>query len=129
MVDATYKLNELRMPLYLMLVVDSNGQNEIIAMYLTALETEEAISKMIQAFKSHNTQWSETVVVIYDKAFTERVVFQREFPDASLNICLFHTMRSMRREVSCNKLGLLSGDRDHTLKLLTRLAYSSSEEK
>ena len=103
MVDATYKLNELRMPLYLMLVVDSNGQNEIIAMYLTALETEEAISKMVQAFKSHNTQWSETVVVISDKDFTERVVFQREFPDASLNICLFHTMRSMRREVSCNK--------------------------
>ena len=56
MVDATYKLNELRMPLYLMLVVDSNGQSEIIAMYLTALETEEAISKMVQAFKSHNIQ-------------------------------------------------------------------------
>ena len=66
------------------------------------------------------------MVVISDKDFTERVVFQREFPDASLNICLFHTMR---REVSCNKLGLLSGDRDHALKLLTRLAYSSSEEK
>ena len=35
----------------------------------------------------------------------------------------------MRREVSCNKLGLLSGECDHALKLLTRLAYSSSEEK
>ena len=31
MIDATYKLNDLRMPLYLMLIVDSNGQSEIVA--------------------------------------------------------------------------------------------------
>ena len=31
MIDATYKLNELRMPLYLMIVLDSNGQSEIVA--------------------------------------------------------------------------------------------------
>ena len=33
MVDATYKLNELRMPLYLMLIVDSNGQSEIVGVF------------------------------------------------------------------------------------------------
>lgn len=129
MVDATYKLNELRMPLYLMLVVDSNGQSEIVAAYLTTLETKEAISKMVQAFKSHNPHWSETTVVISDKDFTERSVFEKEFPDASLIICLFHTLRSMRREVTCDKLGLLPGERDHALELLTKLAYSSSEEQ
>ena len=30
MVHATYKLNEFHMPLYLFLIVDDNGQNEII---------------------------------------------------------------------------------------------------
>lgn len=129
MVDATYKLNELRMPLYLMLVVDSNGQSEIVAAYLTTLETEEAISKMVRTFKSHNSHWSETTVVISDKDFTERSVFEKEFPDASLIICLFHTLRSMRREVTCEKLGLLPGERDHALELLTNLAYSSSAEQ
>ena len=29
-VDATYKLNEFHMPLYLFLIVDDNGQSEII---------------------------------------------------------------------------------------------------
>ena len=43
MVDATFKLNELRMPLYLILVVESNGQSEIVA----SIETEEAITKMV----------------------------------------------------------------------------------
>ena len=34
-VDATYKLNEFRMSLYLLLIVDGNEQSEIIRMYLT----------------------------------------------------------------------------------------------
>ncbi len=41
MVDA------LRMPLYLMIVVDSNGQSEIVGAFLTAIETQEAITKMV----------------------------------------------------------------------------------
>ena len=127
MVDATYKLNELRMPLYLMLIIDSNGQSEIIGVFLTALETQEAIGKMVQVFKSENPRWSCTKVVITDKDFTERAVFQKEFPSASLLICLFHTLRSMKREVSCEKLGLRPGERDHALEVLTRLVYSKSE--
>ena len=129
MVDATYKLNELRMPLYLMLVVDSNGQSEIVATFLTAVETEEAISKMVQVFKTHNPNWSQTRVVVSDKDFTERAVFKKEFPTASLIICLFHTLRTLKREVSCEKLGLLPGERDHALELLTAIAYSSSPQQ
>ena len=41
MVDATYKLNEFSMPLYLLVIVDGNGQSEIIGMYLTSTETQE----------------------------------------------------------------------------------------
>lgn len=129
MIDATYKLNELRMPLYIMLVVDSNGQSEIVAVFLTASETEEAILKMAQAFKSHNANWSQTTVIISDKDFVERAVFQREFPEARLMICLFHTLRSLRREVTCDKLGLLPGERDHALEILTNLAYSFSADQ
>ncbi len=85
MVDATHKLNELRMPLYLLLVVDGNGQSEIVGSFLTAIETEEAITKMVQAFKSYNANWVKTKVVIFDKDFTERAVFHKDFPSASLN--------------------------------------------
>ena len=55
LVDATYMLNELRMPVYLMMVIDSNGQIEIVAVFVTSLETEQAIDGMIQAFKVHNS--------------------------------------------------------------------------
>lgn len=81
MVDATYKLNELRMPLYLMLIIDSNGQSEIVGLFLTSLETEEAISRMVQAFKTNNPAWTCTKVVVTEKDFTERAVFQKQFPN------------------------------------------------
>ena len=57
MVDATYKLNELRMPLYLMIVIDGNGQSEIVAMFLTSVETKQAIADMIHTFKEVNPAW------------------------------------------------------------------------
>ena len=31
LIDGTYKLNNLRMPLYAMMVVDGNGESEVIA--------------------------------------------------------------------------------------------------
>ena len=77
MIDATYKLNDLRMPLYLMMIVDANGQSEIIATFLTVFETEDAITKMAEKIKSHNDNWPQTKVIISDKDFTERMVFKK----------------------------------------------------
>ena len=127
LVDATYKLTDLRMPVYLMMCIDGNGQGEIVLVFLTAVESEESITKMVQAFKKINPRWTETKVVMSDKDFNERAVFRKEFPGAALHICLFHTLRSFRREVTTEKLGIRPGERDHALEIITKLAYSKSE--
>ena len=129
LVDATYKLNNLRMPLYLMMCIDGNGQGEIVLMYLTTTETEEAITKMVRAFKNINPQWEHTKVVISDKDFTERAVFQKEFPNAALHICLFHVLRTFRREVTTDKMSIRPGERDHVLEIISNLAYSRLESE
>lgn len=82
---------------------------------------------MVQAFKKHNGHWNKTKVIMSDKDFNERAVFRKEFPEAVLHLCLFHTLRSFRREITCEKLGIRSGERDHALELLTKLTYSKSE--
>ena len=96
---------------------------------MTSLETEVAISKMIKAFKSHNSKWIATTAIVTDKDFNKRNVFKKEFPNASLVICLFHMLQNFRREITCDNLGLRQGDCDHALELMSHLAYSSSEEK
>lgn len=44
-------------------------------------------------------------------------------------ICLFHTLRSFKREITCEKVQIRPGERDHVLELITKLAYSKSEVK
>jgi len=109
-VDAIYKLNELRMPLYLMMVIDGNGQSEIVAMFLTLVETKQAITNMIDTFKEANPAWKRIGVVITDKGFTECSVFSKEFSGSTLQLCLFHVLRSFHREITCDKLGLRAGE-------------------
>ena len=41
-VDATHKLNELHMPLYIVLTEDGNGESEIVAVWLVVNEDESS---------------------------------------------------------------------------------------
>ena len=96
-VDATHKLNEFRMPLYIFLVEDGNGESDVVGMFLAAKEDASTIEKMIKLFKKYNANWTKISTIMSDKDFNERKVFEKEIPDANLLICLFHVARSFRR--------------------------------
>ena len=83
---------------------------------------------MIATFKKRNPRWRDIRVVMADKDINERHVIKTALPEASLLICLFHVLRSFRREISCDKMGITSGQRQLSLDLLQKLAYSSSNE-
>uniref|UniRef100_A0A1X7TS70 Uncharacterized protein n=1 Tax=Amphimedon queenslandica TaxID=400682 RepID=A0A1X7TS70_AMPQE len=128
-VDATYKLLELRFPVYIMLIEDGNGQSEIVAVFLLQEETEESISSVIDMFIRQNPASSKVRIIITDKDMTERDVLARKFPSAQLLICLFHTLRTFRREVTLEKMGITPGQRNLYLDLMQQMAYAASEEK
>ena len=79
-------------------------------------------------FKKHNPQWTSIRVLMSDKDMTERDTLAKSFPDSQLLICLFHTFRSFRREITTDKMGITSGQRSTCLEMLQQLAYSTSEE-
>ena len=127
-VDATYKLLELRFPVYVMLVEDGNGQSEIAAMFMLLEENEVSIACMVDFFKKHNSRWESVRVIMADKDMTEQEVFASAFPQAKLLICLYHTFRSFRREIVTEKMGITSGQRNMCLDMLQQMAYATSEE-
>ena len=51
MVDATYKLLDLRLPVYIMIVVDGNGLTEVVSIFILAEETEKCMETAIEFFK------------------------------------------------------------------------------
>ena len=122
-IDATYKLLELRFPVYVLLVEDGNGQSELAAVFLLLEETEMSISAMVNAFKKHNSKWESVRVIMADKDMTEQEVFAAAFPNSKLLICLYHTFHSFRREIAVDKLGITSGERNMCLDILQQMAY------
>ena len=62
-------------------------------------------------FKKHNSSWTLTQCIMSDKDMTERNVLSEQFPQSKLLICLFHTLHTMQREVSTEKLGMSQGER------------------
>ena len=75
-----------------------------MSIFLTVLETKEAISRMVESFKLVNPSWNS--VIISDKDFNEHAVFKEELPGVSM----FHVLRTFRRKVSFEMLGLRSGE-------------------
>ncbi len=108
-IDATYKLNDLQMPLYVLMIVDGNGESEIVALWLTQCEDKVTLGSLMSEFKKHNKSWNSIQCIMSDKDMTERNVLTEHLPKAKLLICLFHTLRSMKREVSCEKIAHFSG--------------------
>ena len=59
----------------------------------------------------------------------EREAIGDAFPQASMHVCLFHTLRTFRREVTEGKMGITNGQRMTALKILQKMAYSQSAEE
>ena len=127
-IDATHKLNELRMPLYVLLVEDGNGESQIVSLWLVASEDAVTIRTMTLMFKKHNKDWSRTLTIMSDKDFGERGIFLQEFPQVNLLICLYHVLRIFRREITSEKMGITAAERLHVLDILQRMSYATKEE-
>lgn len=96
MIDATYKLNELRLPLIIIMKVDGNGASEIVAFWIVYDEGRHTVTEMIKIFKRCNENWSKIRCIMSDKDFGERNFLFEHIPGFPLLICLFHVLKAFK---------------------------------
>jgi len=99
MLDATYKVNNIRMPLFSMAVVDRDGHGQPVAHALLAREDEEHIKMFI----GDVTQWQPQIATstfITDKDFAEINAVKNMFPDVKVFLCHFHVMKAFVEEIN-----------------------------
>ena len=77
-----------------MMVVDDNGESEIVALWIVASEDRISIKNIVRIFKRHNST-DRTVCIMSDKDMTERDVLSEEIPNAVLQICLFILLEAL----------------------------------
>ena len=53
MVDTTYNLNGLRMPVFLQLVQDGNGESKIVSVFVMANENGEILACLLDIYVPH----------------------------------------------------------------------------
>lgn len=62
--DATYRLNDRRMPLFVMLVVDGAGESEVASLWIIKSESKVCAETILEFFKECNRNWTKIKVVI-----------------------------------------------------------------
>ena len=127
MVDGTYKINNIGMSLYDILVEDGCGDSCVIAYCFVAQETKISIVNFLQIFKKYNPKWEQVKIAITDKDLTEIVSIKKEFPQAINLLCQFHMLKYIRTKIS-------SYSSDHTVKeqlmeLTKKAVYAISEQQ
>ncbi|KAG4068436.1 hypothetical protein HA402_004776 [Bradysia odoriphaga] len=98
--DATYQMNNARMPLITQMCVDGNGETEICSVFFARSESFISVGAMVEAFQSFNEGWRKTRVILGDEDFADRGIYAEAFPDAVLHICLYHVLVTFHREIT-----------------------------
>lgn len=125
--DATYKMNNREMPLFVQSVVDGNGITEIVSLTICRSESRVVVEFVLDCFKKYNPNWQKIKCIIGDKDFADRVVYKEKFDGVVLQICLFHVLRTFNREITIAKRGITKDQRENALEILQELCYSRSE--
>lgn len=126
--DGSYKLNNRDMPLITQLSVDGNGETQIVSIFVCISESRQSIGSMIDAKLLVNASWRKTKVILGDKDFADRSIYKEKFPDAELQICLWHVLVALKREVTTTKRDITKFQRELALEILEKLVYCRSAE-
>lgn len=127
-VDGTYKLIDIGCTVFLCLVEDSNGQAEIVSVSLLSVEDSDTYTWVFDMFKKEMST-DNIKCFMGDKDLVERDVIKKLFPGTPMYLCLFHTLKTFRREISCEKLHISKQERDLSLEYLQKLVYSEDESQ
>jgi len=86
LVGKTFRLIGLQVAAYLMLVIDGNGQSEVVSLLLLADASRSTMLAAIEAFQHHNPAWLKTQTIMTDSNFAERRVFATLFPGVLMSL-------------------------------------------
>lgn len=119
--DATHKLNNRNLLLFIQSYIAGNGETEMAILYICTGENREGIGAMIDAFKECNPTWKKkTKIVIGDKDFVDEDVYTEKLGDAVLQIFLFHVLCTFNREINTCKRNITKQQRLEALQILKR---------
>ncbi|XP_057336089.1 MATH and LRR domain-containing protein PFE0570w-like [Microplitis mediator] len=130
-IDATFKLLNIRAPVYLMIVEDPNGCTEIVGVSILINENKVSLEWMMDSFKKCHPSWEKIKCVMTDKDLTERDAIRSSLLPVEVNLimCAFHTLRTFNREITTEKRRITPTERDEAKRILQQMVYAETEDR
>ena len=125
MIDGTYKVNSLNMPLYIFMGSDSMGFGRIIAAGLVVCEKKDIVNSILEKFKQHNKASQNTELVVVDKDLNQMMCLKEAFPKSLVHLCLFHVLQAFLRKIVTFKME--KSDEELAKKMFRQMAFSTSQ--
>lgn len=127
--DATYKVNDRRMPLFVVVIVDGNGETQIVALFILKSENYNTVTQMLNKFKEVNAKHDQIKVILSDKNFADRRAYSECFPQAQLQLCIFHVIQAWKRQIKTNTMEISATEKKDVLEIMQRMIYASTEQQ
>lgn len=127
--NGTYKLNDRRMSLVVVMVIDGNGESQVAGFFIVRSENENTFRFLFREFKHENPNHDEIEVIISDKSFANRNTFQAEFPNSQHQLCVFHVLQIFEREITTAKRGITPEQRKEVISILIKMVYAESRQQ
>lgn len=105
MFDGTHALNNLRMPLVVMLIVDGNGESQIVGLAVVRSENADSFQNFFTEFKADNPKHDQIKVIMSDKSFANRNVLMLLSQTRNIN-CVFFMLTKYLNVKSQQKNGI-----------------------
>ncbi|KAK4474312.1 hypothetical protein MN116_000397 [Schistosoma mekongi] len=99
-IDSTYKTDKMGWPLYQFVITDSFGRGRTVLFALTQTGKRTDIKQILQSFKNIMGDTSKTTTFTIYCAPGQLRALNKEFPSASIILCLFHVCQGFRKKFS-----------------------------
>ncbi|KAH6939389.1 hypothetical protein HPB50_017749 [Hyalomma asiaticum] len=128
LLDATYRTNKLKMPLFVFVVQDGCGESQVIAYAFVASEQCHHVTEMLNLFVKENPCSDNTGVIVVDKDFSEISAIRSAFPSApSIQLCQFHVIKAFRTAAS--HLACSSEEREKMVTTFNEMLHAPNASK
>ena len=123
LLDGTYTVNQNRMPLYVFMVMDGYGFGRCVGYCFISSENKDVVKAALQCFIDANSSETELIkTVILDKDAAEISSVKEVIPNASIQLCLFHVLKTFKKETSRPEFT----EREQGRKILEQMVYCKS---
>ncbi|XP_067866046.1 zinc finger SWIM domain-containing protein 3 [Heterodontus francisci] len=126
--DGTYKMNKCGYPLYQVMVQDNVGRGRAVFYAMVRNETAQMLDEIVGVFVDFmGSSACRVRSAIVDKDINEINAIRKHLPAATVLLCQFHMMQSMRRKISSYPLN--SELRDQLFMICKEMVHAPLEEK